>query len=142
MNSQEITCSKKFSLSPIQTKGKPGILTEINLTKICLENNLEFIPVKYFYVTDLDSTESRGNHSNKNASEILICLQGSFNIKLHDGKEEKEFIIKQHEGIYINKNIWISYYNFKNCVILACVNIYPNLKECCYNIDEFLKDTF
>lgn len=130
---------KKFSLNPIETKGKPGKLAEINIAKICLENNIQFHTSKYFYVTDLDSTESRGNHSNNNASEILICLQGSFDIKLHDGKSEVVVQLKEHEGIFIDKNIWISYYNFKKCVILAFVSIYTNDKESCCDFDEFLK---
>ena len=129
---------KKFSLNSIETKGKPGKLAEINISKICLENNIQFHTSKYFYVTDLDSTKSRGNHSNNNASEILICLQGSFDIKLHDGKSEVVVQLKEHEGIFIDKNIWISYYNFKNCVILAFVSIYENDKESCCDFDEFL----
>ncbi len=129
---------KKFSLNPIETKGKPGKLSEINISKICSENNIKFHTSKYFYVTDLDSTKSRGNHSNDNASEILICLQGSFDIKLHNGKSEVVVQLKEHEGIFIDKNIWISYYNFKNCVILAFVSIYENDKESCCDFDDFL----
>jgi hypothetical protein len=129
---------KKITFNPIETNGKPGKLAEINISKICSENNFQFHTSKYFYVTDLDSTESRGNHSNNNASEILICLQGSFDVKLHDGKSEVVVQMKKHEGIFIDKNIWISYYNFKNCVILAFVSIYENDKESCCDFDDFL----
>ena len=131
---------KKIILKPIETNGKPGKLAEININNICLENNIVFNTSKYFYVNDLDSNLSRGNHSNNNASEILICLQGSFDIKLNNGTNEVILKINEHEGIFIDKNIWISYYNFKNCVILAFVSIYKNKKEkeSCYDYDEYL----
>ena len=132
---------KHFLVNSIETHGKPGKLTEIKLDKICLENNIQFNTSKYFYVTDLNSTDSRGNHSNNNASEMLICMQGSFDIKLHNGSEEVILQIKQNEGIFIDKNIWISYYNFKNCVILAFVCIYANDKESCCNFSNFLEKT-
>jgi mannose-6-phosphate isomerase-like protein (cupin superfamily) len=132
------TCYKLIKLNPLQTQGKPGTLTEVNLNKISLENDIEFNIYKCFYVNELNSTQSRGNHSNKNASEILVCLQGSFEIKLHDGTSEVILQIKQNEAIYINKNIWISYYNFSNCVIMAFVSIYVSDKESCYDFNEFL----
>ena len=84
---------KLIQLNPIETEGKPGKLTEVNLKHICKEYNLEFTLYKCFYVNELNSPESRGNHSNNNVSEILICLQGSFEIKLHDGKKETIIIL-------------------------------------------------
>ena len=131
-------CYKKIVFNPIETNGKPGKLSEINISKICLENNIQFHTSKYFYVTDLDSTASRGNHSNNNASEILICVQGSFDIKLHDGTTEWIVQLKQNEGIYIDRNIWITYYNFKNCIILAFVSIYVDEKQSCCDFNDFL----
>lgn len=129
---------KLIKLNPIKTNGKPGMLTEVNINKICRDNDLVFNVYKYFYINDLNSTESRGNHSNNNASEILICLQGSFEIKLHNGIEEIIIKLNQNEAIYIDKNIWITYYNFNNCVIMAFVSIYATDKESCYDFNKFL----
>jgi len=129
---------KLIKLNRIKTDGKPGMLTEININKICRDNDLVFNVYKYFYINDLNSTESRGNHSNNNASEILICLQGSFEIKLHNGIEEIIIKLNQNEAIYIDKNIWITYYNFNNCVIMAFVSIYTTDKESCYDFNKFL----
>jgi quercetin dioxygenase-like cupin family protein len=81
---------------------------------------------------------SRGNHSNNNASEILICLKGTFEIKLHDGVEEKLFRLNKNDAIYVNKNIWISYYNFDDCIIMAFVNIIVDDKTSCYSFNDFI----
>jgi len=129
---------KKFTLIPIKTKEKPGELVDLNITNICLENNIDFTISKCFYITDLNSELSRGNHSNYNASEILICLKGSFEIMLHDGKEKKIFKLNQHDAIFINKNIWIEFYNFNDCIIMAFVNLIVNNKESCYDFNEFI----
>lgn len=79
----------KFNLTSILTDGKPGELVNINIKEISRKLNIEFNPNQIFYLTDLNSLKSRGKHSNSNVQEILICLQGSFDIKLNNGKEEK-----------------------------------------------------
>ena len=128
----------KFNLTSILTNGKPGELVNINIKEISRKLNIEFNPNKIFYITDLNSKESRGNHSNYNASEILICLNGSFEIKLNDGKNETIYTINKNEGIYIPKNIWLSFYDFKNCVILVFVEIDVEIKKNSeYNFNKF-----
>ena len=129
---------KIFTLHPKITEGKPGKLTELNITKLCKEYNIEFHTSKCFYVTELNSEESRGNHSNTNASELLVCLQGSYDITLHDGKDEVTLHLKQHDVVFIDKNVWIKYYNFKHCVIMAYVYIHPIDKDSCHDFNEFL----
>ena len=32
-------------------------------------------------------------------------------------KKKKKYEIKKNEGIYVGRNIWLDFYNFKNCVI-------------------------
>jgi len=131
---------KKFKLNPIITDGKPGELIDIDINKICLENNFIFNVSKYFYINNLNSNLPRGNHSNYNASEILICLTGSFEIKLYDGTNTEIFKLNKNDAIYINKNIWIEFYNFKECIIMAFINIFNNDKRSCYNFQDFISN--
>jgi hypothetical protein len=129
-----------FNFDTIITDGKPGELVDLDINKICIENNINFTISKCFYVNELNSNLSRGNHSNENASEILVCLNGSFIIKLHDGKNEEKIEIHKNQAIFINNNIWIEIYDFKNCIIMGFVNILKNNKKSCYNFDEFIKN--
>ena len=129
-----------FKLNPIETEGKPGKLVDVDLKKISKQLNINFHITKCFYINELNSINSRGNHSNYNASEILICLNGSFEIKLHNGIYEKILFLKKNEGIFIEKNIWIEFYNFKDCIISAYVDIdYDDNKNSCYDFKEFLQ---
>jgi hypothetical protein len=135
----EILKFKKLLLNNIETEGKPGKLVDLNIEKICKEHNIKFNISKCFYINELNSELSRGNHSNYNASEILVCLNGCFEIKLHDGKNEIIFELNKNEAIFIDKHIWIEFYNFKDCIIMAFVNILKDdTKNSCYNFDEFL----
>ena len=131
--------SKIFNIQSIITENKPGKLSIVDIDEICRINNIKFKPNRIFYLNDLNSTKSRGKHSNKNASEILICLSGSFEIKLNDSINEKIYTIEKDNGIYIPKNIWLDFYNFKNCIILVFVDIdYSIEKKSIYNYDEYL----
>lgn len=46
--------------------------------------------------------------------------------------------MKSNELIYIPDNIWIEINNFKNCVILAHVEIFKADKKSLYNFNEYV----
>ena len=128
-----------FKLTPIITENKPGELIDLNLKNICLKLNIKFHFTKSFYINELNSIESRGKHSNDNCSELLICLNGSLDIKLHNCKNEFLFNMNKNEGIFIDKNIWIDFYNFKEAIILVYVDVdYNEEKKSCYDFIDFI----
>ena len=128
-----------FKLKSIVTENKPGRLIDLNFKRICKEINLQFNISKCFYINDLNSDLSRGKHSNKNCTEILICMNGTFDIKLHNGKDFTIINMKKNEGIFIDKNIWIDIYNFKDCIITGFVDIdCDEDKNSCYDFNEYL----
>jgi oxalate decarboxylase/phosphoglucose isomerase-like protein (cupin superfamily) len=131
---------KLISLNAIVTKNKPGTLVDLDINKICEENNIKFNSTKSFYITNLNSIQSRGNHSNSNASEILVCLKGTFDLTLFNGNEYKKITLKENDLIYIDKNIWLELNNFKDCIILAFVSICKTEKKSCYDIDDYKRE--
>jgi len=131
---------KLFNLNMINTLNKPGSLANIDIKKISQELKIDFIATKSFYINNLDSEKSRGNHSNSNINELLICLSGEFEIKLFDGKKEEKYVIKENSGIYVPKNIWIEFYNFKKCVLLVYTDLKDDeIKHSIYSKEEFIK---
>ena len=128
-----------FKLDPIITINKPGELIDLNMKYLCKKLNIQFHFTKSFYINELNSKESRGKHSNDNCSDLLICLDGSLDIKLHDGKNEILFHLKKNEGVFIEKNIWIDFFNFIDCIILVYVDVdYDEDKKSCYEFKDFL----
>jgi hypothetical protein len=131
---------KKFKIKSIETDGKPGILCPLKIDEINKQLNINFKINNIFYITDLNSIKSRGNHANTNTSEILICIKGSFDLKCFDGKNKVSHNLKEHDAIYIPKMIWLDFNNFKDCIILVLTCIEPIIhKDSIYDIEEFKK---
>lgn len=130
---------KIFNLESIETKNKPGCLVNIKINEICKKEQIDFTQTGMFYLNNLNSNESRGLHSNGSVSEILICLSGSFTIKLNNRKNEEIIEIKQNNGIFIDKDIWIEFYDFDNCLILVLLNNNHPPSQSYYIIEEYMK---
>jgi mannose-6-phosphate isomerase-like protein (cupin superfamily) len=128
-----------INIEPIITEGKPGHLINLDIKNISEKLGIYFNINHMFYMNELDSQLSRGDHSNYNAQELLICMNGCFDITLDDGKNKKIYNIKKNQVIYVPKNVWLRFFNFKNCIILVLVDIdYKIKKESEYNYDKFL----
>lgn len=57
--------------------------------------------------------EYRGGHAFKENHELIVALSGSFDVVLHDGKEEKKYSLnRSYYGLYVPKMIWRSIENF------------------------------
>ena len=133
MNIQKIKFEKKH------VSDKPGFLYPINIHEINKKLNLNFKINNLFYITELNSINSRGKHANKNTSEIIICIKGKFDLFCFDGKTKTKYILNSNEAIYIPKMIWLDFNNFKDCIILVLTNIEPVIeKESIYNIQEYI----
>ena len=129
---------KLINLKPISTPDKPGVLVDLDINKLCLEHNIPFTITKCFYITDVNSEQRRGLHSNNNASEILVCLGGSFSVRLFNRRENVILNMKRHDLLYIKNDVWIEMYDFKNSVIMAFVYIMPTDKDSCHNLEYYM----
>ena len=102
-----------------------------------IENN-EHIPFsikRVFYVYDVPTAESRGAHAHKTLEQFLICLSGSFDVELDDGKKKKKVHLNRPwEGLYIPPMIWAAETNFDPgtvCLVL-CSALYCK--------DDYIRD--
>lgn len=78
----------------------------------------------------------RGNHAHKNCHELLIPVNGSFNLELDDGTRQETLICNQSDvGIIINPRVWLNITNIvDNCIILAICSHPYTLDENISNI--------
>ena len=131
---------QKFKIKGIETEGKPGILYPLKIDEINKELGINFKINNLFYITELNSLESRGKHANINTSEILICIKGSFDLKCFDGTNTVTHTLNEHDSIFIPEMIWLDFNNFKDCIILVLTCIEPIIhKDSIYDMDEFKK---
>ena len=124
---------------------EPQNPTIINLPKIeDLRGNLSFIEQtrqipfeikRTYWIYDVPGGEKRGEHAYKFQEEFLIALSGSFDVFLHNGKEEKKYSLsRSYYGLYIPKLNWRKLENFSTnslCLILSSSN---------FNEDDYIRN--
>jgi dTDP-4-dehydrorhamnose 3,5-epimerase-like enzyme len=71
-------------------------------------NGLPFEPKRVFYVCNVPKGEERGMHAHFITRQLLICVKGEILVKLHDGVNQSQYILKPHHAILINNMIWDS----------------------------------
>lgn len=98
---------------------------------------------RVYYLYDVPSGAERGGHAHKNLRQFLVALSGSFDVVLHDGKEEKIVTLnKPYEGLLINSGIWRALQNFSSgsvCLVVAS-EVYIE-EEYIRDFEEFINYT-
>jgi dTDP-4-dehydrorhamnose 3,5-epimerase-like enzyme len=96
---------------------------------------------RIFYIYETDNTVARGNHANKDSEFLFICLTGSCKVKyVNDGEEIIVVLDSPDMGLYMNKMVWKTMYDFsKGSILLVLTNTIYNPEEYIYDYDAFLK---
>jgi dTDP-4-dehydrorhamnose 3,5-epimerase-like enzyme len=85
--------------------------------------HLPFQIKRVFYLYDVPTGESRGAHAHRELQQFLICLSGSFDVALHDGREERSVHLNRPwQGLLVPPMIWAAETNFDPgtvCLVLA-----------------------
>ena len=106
-----------------------------NLTFIESNNHVPFDIKRVFYLYDVPTAEGRGAHAHKSLHQFLICLSGSFDVEIDDGKnKEKIHLNRPWKGLHIPPMIWAAEVNFDPgsvCLVLA---------SDAYNEDDYIRE--
>ena len=81
-----------------------------------IENDcIPFVMKRVYYLYDVPSGAERGGHAHKNLQQFLIALSGSFDVVLHNGKEQKTVTLnKPNVGLLIESGTWRELNNFSS----------------------------
>ena len=114
-------------------KDDDGTLVPIELS------DLPFEPRRIFYVSGVPKGEERGNHAHFETQQILVCLQGSILVKLHDGTDLKEYRLKPNQAILVEKMIWDSQvFETDNDVLLAICSTNYDKSDYIEDFNDFI----
>lgn len=84
-----------------------------NLSFIEEDTHLPFKIRRVYWIYDVPGGEHRGGHAFKETEELIVALSGSFDVVLHDGKEEKRYTLnRSYYGVYVPKMYWRMLENF------------------------------
>ncbi|WHP04863.1 MULTISPECIES: sugar 3,4-ketoisomerase [Acinetobacter] len=104
---------------------------------VAIENlkNIPFEIKRIYYIFDTKKKVRRGFHAHKILKQVLICVSGSCQILLDDGKSKQTiFLNTPQEGLYIEGLVWREMFNFSiDCVLLV-------LADDVYNETDYIRD--
>lgn len=94
-----------------------------NLTFIEGGRHVPFDVRRVFYLYDVPTGSDRGAHAHRALHQFLICLSGSFDVALDDGREKRTVHLNRPwKGLHVPPMIWASEINFDPgsvCLVLA-----------------------
>jgi dTDP-4-dehydrorhamnose 3,5-epimerase-like enzyme len=68
---------------------------------------------RVFYVYDIPSGEHRGAHAHHRLEQVVVCLSGSLDVELDDGRERRVVRLNRPwHGLHIPPLVWASEGNF------------------------------
>ena len=111
-----------------------------NLSLIEEDNHIPFKMNRVYWIYDVPGGEFRGSHALKETEELIVALSGSFDVILHDGKEEVKFSLnRSYYGLYVSKLHFRRLENFStNSLALILASTPYNENDYIRDFDEFL----
>lgn len=131
-------------MDPISLKPKlltlPKILDDRgNLSIIESEKHIPFKIRRCYWIYDVPGGEIRGSHAFKKQHEFIVALSGSFDVVLHNGKEEFRFPLRRsYNGLYVPPMHYRTLDNFStNSVALVLSSEPYDPEDYIWEFDDF-----
>lgn len=110
---------------------------------IALEANRQvpFDIKRVYYIFNTKLGVSRGFHAHKTLKQVLVCVSGSCQLIVDDGKKKNKYNLDSpHVGLYIEGLVWREMHNFsEDCVLLVLANEYYDEHDYIRDYAEFTK---
>lgn len=112
-----------------------------NLTFIEEENHVPFKIRRVYWIYDVPGGENRGGHAFWKTEELIVALSGSFDVVLHDGKQEYRYSLnRSYYGLFVPKMMWRMLNNFStNSLALIVASTTYSEKDYIRDFSEFEK---
>ncbi|MDY6283745.1 MAG: FdtA/QdtA family cupin domain-containing protein [Fibrobacter sp.] len=106
-----------------------------NLSFIESKNHIPFKIRRSYWIYDVPGGQLRGSHAFKKQHELIVALSGSFDVVLHNGKEETRYSLRRsYYGLYVPPMHYRTLDNFStNSVALV-------LSSETYDPDDYIWD--
>lgn len=106
-----------------------------NLSFFENSTQLPFQIGRTYWIYDVPGGETRGSHAFKEQQEFIVALSGSFDVVLHDGKDELKFSLnRSYYGLYIPSKYWRRLENFSTNSLALIVS------DKGFNSDDYIRD--
>ncbi len=111
-----------------------------NLTPIEVPGDIPFEVKRMYYIYGVGQSEVRGNHSHKKLHQVLICLNGSIDVRLENFFGEEKYTLNDPSvGLYVGPDNWREMSNFsKDSVLLVLASAPYDESDYIRDYDEFV----
>ncbi|MCQ2244477.1 MAG: FdtA/QdtA family cupin domain-containing protein [Bacteroidaceae bacterium] len=117
--------------------------TRGSLTFVQNSDEFPFEIKRAYWTYDVPAGEWRGGHAHKKLKQLILAVSGCFTLKLDDGKEKKEFLLKNpFQAVLIEEGIWRELHDFSAgavCMVLASEEF--DEEDYIRDYDEFIEWT-
>ncbi len=111
---------------------------------IALEKGDEFpFDIKrVYYIWGNEKNVIRGHHAHRKLEQVMVCVAGSCDFILDDGREKVKIHLNDpSQGLYIKHNIWRTFTNFsKDCVVMVLASEYYDEADYIRDYNLFLNE--
>jgi dTDP-4-dehydrorhamnose 3,5-epimerase-like enzyme len=106
-----------------------------NLTFVEGARHVPFDIRRIFYIYDVPTEESRGAHAHRTLQQFLICVSGTFEVALDDGRERSRVALNRPwKGLLVPPMIWAAEENFAPGTV--CLVLTSDV----YRDDDYIRD--
>ena len=82
----------------------------------------DFSIKRLFWITDVPEGTIRGEHANRECTELLVAVSGKVSLWLTDGSEEWNITLSDpNQGLYIPPMVWCKLYDFSSDATIVCM---------------------
>lgn len=83
-----------------------------------IAERLPFRPKRCFWIHNVTKQNSRGEHAHRTCWEVVFAVSGQFSLTLHDGKDEKTFMLDSpNKGVVIPPMVWCRLWDFTDSTV-------------------------
>ena len=103
-------------------------------------SNLPFTPKRIFIVNNVPVGTTRGSHSHYTTKQLIICINGSVDVILHDGLKKTKHRLHKNQQILVPELIWDSQiFLVENTEIMVICSTNFELSDYIFDFETFLK---
>lgn len=97
---------------------------------------------RVYYIWNTHRDAVRGRHAHRNLQQVIVCMSGSCDFILDDGKtRETVHLDNPSQGLYLKGNMWREFTNFSDgCVVMVLASDYYDASDYIVNYDDFLRE--
>jgi acetyltransferase-like isoleucine patch superfamily enzyme/dTDP-4-dehydrorhamnose 3,5-epimerase-like enzyme len=104
------------------------------------QQQVPFVPKRYFMVFDVPGKDVRGEHAHKRCHQFLVCPRGSVSVMVDDGNASEEVSLDAPDlGMYLPPMVWAVQYRYSaDALLIVFASDHYDPDDYIRDYDEFL----